>query len=99
MSLGLPLIVTLFVLILPAASNAQLDGEKLFKTNCSACHNPTDKKLIGPGLAGVVDRWEDKDLLYKWVKNSAELRITPRGFLISWARTAVISPMAANLSD
>ena len=65
-----PLIFTLFVLFLPVAVMSQIDGEKLFKTNCSACHTITDKKLIGPGLAGAEDRWEDKDLLYEWIKNS-----------------------------
>ena len=65
-----PVIITLFVLLLPSAVMSQIDGEKLFKTNCSACHTITDKKVIGPGLAGVEDRWEDKDLLFEWIKNS-----------------------------
>ena len=70
---GMPMTISLLLLIAPMVANAQLDGEKLFKTNCSACHLPTDKKLIGPGLAGVEDRWEDKQLLYSWIKNSAEV--------------------------
>ena len=60
----------LFVLLMPGSASAQPDGAKLFKANCSACHSITDKKVIGPGLNGVLDRWEDKDLLYQWVKNS-----------------------------
>lgn len=48
---------------------AQPDGEKLFKSVCAACHTKTDKKLVGPGLKGVEDRWEDKELLYQWIKN------------------------------
>ncbi len=39
----------------PAAS-AGLDGEKLFKRKCGACHFVTDKKKLGPGLAGVFGR-------------------------------------------
>jgi mono/diheme cytochrome c family protein len=73
MGFGMPMTISLLLLFLPVAINAQLDGEKLFKTNCSACHVPTDKKLIGPGLAGVEDRWEDKQVLYSWIKNSADV--------------------------
>lgn len=29
-------------------------GKELFQTYCTACHTPTDKKLIGPGLAGIT---------------------------------------------
>jgi cytochrome c2 len=46
------------------------DGEKLFKQNCAACHTPTEKAGVGPGLAGVQERWEGREeLLYKWIKN------------------------------
>jgi mono/diheme cytochrome c family protein len=31
-------------------------GEALFKLKCSACHKPTDQKLVGPGLYGVTKR-------------------------------------------
>ncbi|MGB0402775.1 MAG: c-type cytochrome [Salibacteraceae bacterium] len=48
-----------------------LDGEKLFKANCASCHK-IDKKFIGPALAGVEDRWEDKENLYSWIKNSSD---------------------------
>ena len=35
-------------------------GEKLFNTKgCSACHNTSSKKLVGPGLAGISDRGDD----------------------------------------
>lgn len=47
------------------------DGEKLFKANCSSCHK-LDKKLIGPALVGVQDRWEDPDALVAWIKNSQD---------------------------
>ncbi len=32
------------------------DGASLFKKNCAVCHNVTDVKSTGPGLAGVFDR-------------------------------------------
>ena len=43
---------------------AQIDGEELYKTNCTACHVMTDKRLVGPGLKGVTDKYS-KD----WLKN------------------------------
>ncbi|MGE0637800.1 MAG: cytochrome c3 family protein [Bacteroidia bacterium] len=53
-----------------------VDGEKLFKQNCSACHRLDDKKLTGPGLKGVFDRVPQpaEEWLYKWIKNNEELR-------------------------
>jgi cytochrome c551/c552 len=46
-------------------------GKELFNTNCAACHN-LDKKMTGPALRGVTNKY-DKEWLYKWIKNSAEL--------------------------
>jgi mono/diheme cytochrome c family protein len=31
-------------------------GEALFVSKCSACHKPTDVKVVGPGLKGVTQR-------------------------------------------
>ena len=28
-------------------------GQEVFETKCTACHQATDKKLIGPGLKGI----------------------------------------------
>lgn len=47
------------------------EGEKLYNANCTSCHM-IDKKLIGPALRGVSDKYEEEWLL-KWIKNSAEL--------------------------
>ena len=47
------------------------EGEKLFTTNCISCHQ-IDKKVIGPALRGVNDKYSQEWLL-KWIKNSAEL--------------------------
>ncbi|RZS98876.1 c-type cytochrome [Aquimarina brevivitae] len=46
-------------------------GEKLFKSLCAACHKRY-KKAVGPALFGVADKY-DREWIYKWVKNSAEL--------------------------
>ena len=50
---------------------AQINGEELYKTNCTACHVMTDKRLVGPGLKGVTDKYS-KDWLKKWIINSQE---------------------------
>lgn len=49
------------------------DGEKIFNANCKSCHSPGEKKVVGPGLKGAESRWKDKAVLYKWVRNSAEV--------------------------
>ncbi len=43
-------------------------GKAIFSTKCASCH-ALNSKVIGPGLAGVEDRWTSKELLIKWVKN------------------------------
>lgn len=60
---------SLFLVVAPA-TKAQ-DGEKLFRANCASCHQ-LNKKVVGPALAGIEDRWEDKDNLIAWIKNSQE---------------------------
>ena len=53
-----------------AGSVAAQDGKTLFSTNCASCH-AVHKKLTGPALAGVEDRWPDRTKLNAWIKNSA----------------------------
>jgi cytochrome c2 len=48
------------------------NGETLFKTNCASCHKPAEN-YVGPALQGVVRRWESKELLYDFVRNSQEV--------------------------
>jgi mono/diheme cytochrome c family protein len=48
------------------------DGEVLFKASCATCHKPNEK-LVGPALQGVTKRWESKELLYDFVRNSQEV--------------------------
>lgn len=57
---------------------AELDqGMQLFKNNCGSCHAKNMKaKMTGPALAGVEDRWEDKDKLRSWIRNSAAFLAT-----------------------
>lgn len=62
----------LSVTVLSSTQAFAQDGEKLFKSNCGACHRVDDKALTGPGLAGVFDRVPQPadEWLLKWVKNS-----------------------------
>ncbi|HYG04090.1 MAG TPA: c-type cytochrome [Chryseosolibacter sp.] len=53
----------------PAAISA---GEQLFNANCKACHR-VDKKLVGPALAGVVDRAPSIDWIKSFIKNSSKV--------------------------
>ena len=60
-----------FILTNSLQSQSIEEGEKLFKSNCVSCHQ-IDKKVIGPALRGVNDKYSQEWLL-KWIKNSAEL--------------------------
>ena len=62
-----------FILLNSFSTHAQSveEGEKLYKSNCTACHM-IDKKLIGPALEGVNDKYTEEWLI-KWIKNSAEM--------------------------
>jgi mono/diheme cytochrome c family protein len=46
-------------------------GKELFNANCAACHK-LDAKSTGPALRNVAEKYE-KEWLYKWIHNSAEL--------------------------
>lgn len=43
-------------------------GEALFKANCTSCH-AVSKRVLGPALAGVDQRYE-REWLHKWIKNA-----------------------------
>ena len=47
-------------------------GKKLFKANCAACHSVGSRKVVGPGLQGVGEKYE-REWLGKWIKNSGAL--------------------------
>ena len=64
-------LVLIFSFLFSNTIFAQIDGEELYKTNCTACHVMTDKRLVGPGLKGVTDKYS-KDWLKKWIINSQE---------------------------
>ena len=53
-------------------SERQLEGRKLFKSLCSACHK-LDKKFVGPALGGVEEKRET-NWLKSWIKDNNALR-------------------------
>ena len=65
------LILLLFAISTSVSAQNVEEGEKLYKANCTACHQ-IDNKLIGPALRGVSDKYSEEWLI-KWIKNSAEL--------------------------
>lgn len=52
-------IVALFLITIGFSQDPK-EGEKLFKANCTACH-AIDKKVIGPALKGVHERWNNQE--------------------------------------
>ena len=54
------------------SQEAPLDGAKIFKANCAACHSVGTNKLVGPGLQGINDKYT-REWLGKWIVNSPEL--------------------------
>jgi len=65
------LIILLFAISASVSAQNVEEGEKLYKANCTACHQ-IDNKLIGPALRGVSDKYSEEWLI-KWIKNSAEM--------------------------
>lgn len=53
-------------------SPAAQEGEKLFKTNCTSCHD-MEIKMTGPALKGVHAKRSD-EWLVKWIRNNEKLR-------------------------
>ena len=72
-SLSIPTLILSVVLLTASFTNkvSAQDGKALFSQNCASCH-AVNKRLTGPALAGVEDRWGgDRTKLHAWVHNSA----------------------------
>lgn len=78
---------------------ANTNGEELFKANCASCHKPNEN-YVGPALQGVASRWESKELLYAFVRNSQEV-ITRNAYAKKLYEEYKQSPMLPypNLTD
>jgi len=70
--LSIPSLILSILLLTTVITNkvSAQDGKSLFSQNCASCH-AINKKLVGPALAGVEDRWPDKTKLHSWIKNNA----------------------------
>jgi mono/diheme cytochrome c family protein len=47
-------------------------GEALYKANCVSCH-ALNKRVLGPALAGINQKYNDEPYLIKWIKNSSAM--------------------------
>ena len=47
-------------------------GKELFMQNCASCH-AIDKELVGPPMKGSLQRWSDKEKLYRFIRNAPEV--------------------------
>jgi mono/diheme cytochrome c family protein len=45
------------------------NGRDIFKTNCASCHG-IDRRLTGPALAWIENRWPNRKLLYAYIRNN-----------------------------
>lgn len=52
---------------------SSINGERIFKQNCAVCHSMYTNVIVGPGLAGVMNRVPSKDWLYEYISNSEKL--------------------------
>jgi len=69
------LLIVGLLMVLPQGVQAEVSaeqGKQLFKANCARCHYVTDKRFVGPGLAGVESRWSDEANLLAWIRNSSD---------------------------
>ena len=83
-------------------TNSTSDGATLFKNNCAACHNKNMKsESTGPALGGVTDRWENKALLYDFIRNSQAVIASKDAYAVALFNEYAQSVMTAfpNLTD
>jgi len=73
----------LFVLFVSFSNNILAeDGKALFMKNCASCH-AIDKKLTGPALLGVEERWKgNRKNLTSWIKNTQSYMKTGDAYAI-----------------
>jgi mono/diheme cytochrome c family protein len=75
-SIALALLLPAVAWWLFGAAPAQTDpkaGERLFKANCVACH-AVNKKVVGPALRGYKDRIPGGDWIYRFIRNSDQMK-------------------------
>lgn len=76
------------------------EGKQLYQANCAKCHM-IDRKMTGPALQGVRERWPDSTHLYAWIHNSQSFLATGDEYANKLYQEYNKSPMQAfpNLKD
>jgi mono/diheme cytochrome c family protein len=62
------LLILISALIQPLNAWAQVTGEQIFQSNCSACHSIGGGRLVGPDLVGVNER-RSQEWLEQFIKS------------------------------
>lgn len=68
-------------------------GKQLFMNKCASCH-AVKIDLAGPALAGVQDRWKDKQKLYQFIRHSQAMVATDayaKALWLKWNKTEMTS--------
>lgn len=60
------------ILMMSNTIHAQKSGKSIFEARCASCHKISNQKLVGPGLANVNKR-RDQKWLVKFIRNSQKL--------------------------
>ena len=53
-------------------SSPVMRGREIFQQNCVACH-AVNTELVGPPMAGALQRWNDKSKLYDFIRNAPKV--------------------------
>lgn len=91
----------LFLFCFSVFSVSAQDGQALFMSKCASCHSANmTTPLTGPALAGVEERWPDKQKLYEWIWNSEKLVASgyPYAVEVSKFSASVMTPFEGILS-
>lgn len=75
------------------------NGKKIFNAQCGACHK-LDKKMVGPALGGVADKYS-MDWIIAWTQDNAALRASgdKDAIAIFEEYNGAIMPAFPNLSE
>ena len=50
-----------------------INGKALFRANCASCHQPSEKRFVGPGLKGAEARMPGGNWKYDFIHDSQKL--------------------------
>ena len=73
------------------------DGESVFTANCAVCHSTGTDPLVGPGLAGIVDRAPSEDYIRESILDPGAVIV--EGFLDAMPATVGASLSSGDLES